>query len=139
MDEFNFNNNPEIGTSITKLKNKREEQNNNDELRLLINNLSDRLDYIETKSVDSVQINNSIKKEKKNIDYKSIKKETKINYKEIIIYMIVFILLTNTFIITTIYNIPFIKNINSPYPNLIIRTLLFGLVVYLYIKYFKTA
>ena len=137
MEEFNFNNNTDIGSSITKLKNKREEQNDNDDLLLLIKNLSDRLDYIETKSVDSVQINNPIKKEKKNIDYKSIKKETKINYNEIFIYMIIFILLTNTFIITTIYNIPFIKNINSPYPNLIIRTLLFGLIVYLYKKYYK--
>ena len=65
------------------------------------------------------------------------KKETKFNYMEIIIYMVIFVLLTNTFIIGVIYNLPFIKTINSPYPNLILRTLLFGLLVYLYKKYLK--
>lgn len=142
MDEFNFNNNAEIGSSIKNLKNDKVKQPDNNDLLLLIKNLSDKLDNIETKNVDvdSVQINNPIKKEKKIVEInKSIKKETKINYKDIFVYMIIFILLTNTFIIGIIYNIPFIKNINSPYPNLFLRTLLFGLIVYLYKRYFKKA
>jgi len=141
MDEFNFNNNPEIGTPISNLKNYKEKQsNNNAELHLLIKDLSDRLDDIETKNIDSVQLNKPIKKDKKNVDLnKFIKKETRINYIEIIIYMIIFILLNNKFTIEIIYNLPFIKTINSPYPNLILRTLLFGLIVYLYKKFFKKA
>lgn len=138
MDEFNFKNNSEIGSSVAKLKNNRGKQDDSDELRLLINELSDRIDDIETKSVDSVQLNKPIKKDKRNVESnKSIKKETKFNYMEIITYMVIFVLLTNTFIIGVIYNLPFIKTINSPYPNLILRTLLFGLLVYLYKKYLK--
>ena len=137
MDEFNFKNNSDIGSSVAKLKNNRSKQDDTDDLRSLINELSDRIDDMEIRSVDSVQLNKPIKKDKKNVESnKSIKKETKFNYMEIIIYMVIFVLLTNTFIIGIIYNLPFIKN-NSPYPNLILRTLLFGLLIYLYKKYLK--
>jgi hypothetical protein len=73
------------------------------------------------------------------MEYEKPKKKNKknIKYKEIIIFMIFFILLTNKYIIELIYKIPYINNLNNPYPNLIIRTILFGLLIFLYKKYIK--
>jgi len=66
--------------------------------------------------------NKPIKKEKPNI-----MKE----YKDIIINVLIFNLLNNKFIIEFIYDkIPFVKKYNSPYPNLIIRSILFGLIIW---------
>jgi len=56
---------------------------------------------------------------------------------EILIYILIFMILNNKFIINFIFNyIPYIKNINNPYPNLLIRALFFGLILYLYKKYY---
>jgi len=133
MDEFNLKNESDIGTSISKLK-KKEKQPTNDDILILINEITDRLDNIETKKVDSVQLyNKPVKKEEKNVLLNN--KPIKNNYIEVFIYMIIFVLLNNIFIIGIIYKLPFIKNINSPYPNLILRTLLFGLIIFIYKKY----
>jgi hypothetical protein len=46
-------------------------------------------------------------------------------------------ILNNKFIIDIIFNyVPYIKNINNPYPNLLIRSLIFGLILYFYKKYY---
>ena len=137
MNEFNLDNSYEIGTPTTKLKNKN--QTNNDELFNLIKDLENRLDNIETSNtIDSLQVNTtSIKKPKKVTSHKKIINNEKCKYTELIFFMIIFILLNDKFTIETIYKLPYFKNINSPYPNLILRTLLFGLLVYLYKKFIK--
>lgn len=140
MDEFNFDDNNNIGTSVSKLKSNIK---NNDELFVLIKDLEDRLDNIElsNNTSESLLINtDSIKQDDQNpIKQKKSKsiKQTKINYQEIIIYMVIFILLNTKMIIEFIYKIPHLTSINSPYPNLIIRGLIFGLVIYLYKKFIK--
>jgi len=58
-------------------------------------------------------------------------------YKDIIMNVLFFILLNNKFIIEFIYDkIPFVKKYDSPYPNLLIRSALFGLIIWS-IKKFK--
>jgi purine-cytosine permease-like protein len=144
MEEFNLDNNFEIGTSISKLKNSNKKQTDYNDLLILIKNLSDRLDDIENNNIDSIQmIDKPIKKEKEkkkrtdlNHTSNNIKKEEKkCNFIELFVYIIIFILLNDQFTVKTIYNIPFFKNVNNPYPNLILRTILFGLLIYLYKKY----
>jgi hypothetical protein len=45
--------------------------------------------------------------------------------------VLIFILLNNKFIIELIYDkIPFVKKYDSPYPNLLIRSALFGLIIW---------
>jgi len=52
-------------------------------------------------------------------------------YKDIIMNVLIFILLNNKFIIEFIYDkIPFVKKYDSPYPNLLIRSALFGLIIW---------
>jgi hypothetical protein len=54
----------------------------------------------------------------------------KIEFKEVIITMLLFIVLNNKIIIEMIYEkIPYVKIIQSPYPNLIIRTIIFGIIL----------
>jgi len=53
------------------------------------------------------------------------------DYKDIIINVLIFNLLNNKFIIEFIYDkVPFVKKYNSHYPNLIIRSILFGLIIW---------
>jgi len=145
MDEFNFDNNFEIGTSISKIKNKKIKQpkyndnnnnnNNNTEIINLIKDLETRLDDIESLNIhETIQINTDTDINKKN-SIKSNKKKESFNYKDVIIYMLFFIIINNQFFIEFIYKFPYI-NKNSPYPNLFIRTFIFGLSVYLFKKYF---
>jgi hypothetical protein len=117
MDEFNFDNNFDIGTPISKLKNKKKSQN--DDILFLIKDLENRLDKIESSNILQINKNNII------------------SYKDIIIYIISFILLNNDYIIKIIYKIPHVNSINSPYPNLIIRTFIFGIIIYLYKIFYK--
>lgn len=56
--------------------------------------------------------------------------------RHILISILLFMLLNNKFIIEFIYDrIPFMNTIESPYPNLILRSIIFGLTLYL-IQYF---
>lgn len=58
------------------------------------------------------------------------------NYREILIHMLLFMVLNNKVIIELIYNrIPYMKKYDSPYPNLIIRTLIFGIILFLIKKF----
>lgn len=59
-------------------------------------------------------------------------KRTKFKYIDIMIYVLFFILLNNKFIIEIIYNkIPYMKTYESTYPNLILRSLIFGILVFI--------
>jgi hypothetical protein len=60
----------------------------------------------------------------------------KVDYKEILICMVLFMVLNNKIIIELIYErVPYIKVIESPYPNLIFRTLIFGIAFFLVKKF----
>ena len=63
------------------------------------------------------------------------KKSCLIDKIEIIICILLFMLLNNKLIIGIIYNIPLLQKINSPYPNLLIRTIIFGVILYLIKKF----
>jgi hypothetical protein len=130
MNDFNFDDNVEIGTSVSKLKKKRMSSNNND-LFSLIKDLEDRLDTIETTNTINPFQESIPKKNKKT----KPNEEPKLKYTELIIYMIIFILLNDKFTVGLFYKLPNFKS--SPYPNLIVRTLLFGIIVYLYKRYVK--
>ena len=129
MDEFNFDINSEIGTSVSKLK--KTKVKNDDELYNLIKDLENRLEDIELSNSNTIQLNTKPVKKINKLD------DIKINYKDLIFLIIIFILLNDSSMITLIYNIPYLKNMNNPYPNLIIRTLLFGLLFFIYKKYIK--
>lgn len=130
MNDFNFDDNVEIGTSVSKLKKKRMSSNNND-LFSLIKDLEDRLDTIETTSaIESLQESTPTKKNKK-----SKNEEPKFKYTELIVYMIIFLLLNDKFTVGLVYKLPNFQS--SPYPNLILRTLIFGTLVYLYKRFVK--
>ena len=90
--------------------------------------------------------NGELKSEPKKIlsEQKEIKKEenslfTKIlswEYLDIILYVLIFMLLNNKFVIEIIYDrVPYIKSIESPYPNLILRSLVFGILIFLIKKF----
>lgn len=57
-------------------------------------------------------------------------------HREILVFCLLFILLNNKFIIEFIYDrFQFVRTINSPYPNLIIRSLIFGFIIYIIKKF----
>lgn len=57
-------------------------------------------------------------------------------YLDIIIYVLIFMLLNNKFIIELIYTrVPYIKTIKNPYINLILRSIVFGLLIFLIKKF----
>jgi hypothetical protein len=98
--------------------------------------LESRLDNLEeSKPIESVQVSIEPKKIINKINNTSNKVSLK--YSELIIYLILFILLNNQFTVTLIHNLPYFNKSNSSYPNLILRTLLFGLIIYLFKKYVK--
>lgn len=135
MNEFNFNDESEIGTSVSKLKNPIMNPNNNDaELYGLIKNIENRLEDLELSNTNSIQLQpKPLKKPKNNNNISN----NNFNYKDIIFIMISFLLLNDKFTIELIYKLPFINNMDRPYPNLIIRTIVFGLLFFLYKKYIK--
>ena len=138
MNEFNLDNNIELGTSVSKLQNIRNKQlndkENNNDLKDLIKDLENRLDNLEESNpIDSVQVSNESRKKK---NKPKINNNT-IKYSELIIYMIIFILLNNKITVTIIHNLPYFNKSLNPYPNLILRTLLFGLIIYLYKRFIK--
>jgi hypothetical protein len=195
MDEFNFDIDNEIGTSINQLK----KQNISDKIQFDYDKLQEHFNSEQLKETSSknneYDINNinKIKKQKnintfiKELEYnldnfdhinlneplpvnftkamipkKDIVSNTKqeiiaptiqkkttsevinnlkstiidFNYREILILMLLFMVLNNKVIIELIYTrVPYMNNYNSPYPNLIVRTLLFGIILFLIKKF----
>jgi len=98
-------------------------------------------------SKNLVPSNNQVHKLEQTINIKpnaviSEKKEEPIYYKifnehrDIIMNVLIFILLNNKFIIEIIYNnIPFVQKLDSPYPNLLIRGIIFGFLIWLIKKF----
>jgi hypothetical protein len=57
------------------------------------------------------------------------------NNTELLIFILLFIILNNKFIIEVLEN--YIPYMNSSYPNLIFRSILFGFIIYKYKKYYN--
>jgi len=60
-----------------------------------------------------------------------------LNYenRNIILYILLFMILNNKFIIQIIYDIPYINKISSTIPNLLLRSFIFGLIIFLIKKF----
>jgi hypothetical protein len=57
---------------------------------------------------------------------------------EVLIYILIFMILNNKFIIDLIFNfVPYMNSFNNTYPNLLIRSVIFGLLVFIYKKYYS--
>ena len=149
MDEFNIDfNDSNIGTSISKLKNSKKskkvnmnkfvkkieddifhENNSNENIQLQRN-------LMQPEYEDSIKINKNINIDNKKDNIKDVCMDYKI-YIDILVYMILFYILCNKIIIDFIYNniiysnISYVPNINI---NLVIRTLLFGFLIFFYQK-----
>lgn len=97
------------------------------------NKLIEQIEQLEKTPQDSVQMT---KTPEENQGFRGIlSRITNFEYIDIILYVLIFMLLNNKFIIGLIYRAPFIRTIASPYPNLIIRSLIFGLSIYLIKKF----
>lgn len=57
-------------------------------------------------------------------------------HRDILVLCLLFILLNNKFIIEFVYDrFEFVRTVNSPYPNLLIRSLIFGIIIYIIKKF----
>jgi hypothetical protein len=113
-------------------KNKRINQPINNFIRDLENNL-DNLNVKPIINTPRVSINEDKNEYIPNIELNS----GCIIHREIFISMLLFMIINNKIIIELIYNyIPSFQRMESPYPNLLLRTIIFGLILYL-IKKFK--
>jgi len=88
-----------------------------------------------TKQEKTKQPIQSIQKEETLVD--NVKKFfNSIDFREIVICLLLFMVLNNKIIIELIYNkIPYIQNIDSPYPNLLLRTVVFGIILIIIKKF----
>jgi hypothetical protein len=67
---------------------------------------------------------------------KSLNKIYNFKHRDIILYILLFMLLNNKFVIELVYEkVPFVKLLDNPYPNLLIRSILFGMLIYLIKKF----
>lgn len=65
-----------------------------------------------------------------------VKTDNSINI-ELLIFILLFIVLNNKFVIDTINMIPYLFHVDFLQPNLLIRGLIFGLLIYYYKKYYE--
>jgi subtilase family serine protease len=79
-------------------------------------------------SVETIKVNTQqVEKKGKKFGFK---------YLDIFLYVLIFMLLNNKFIIELIYDrVPYIKSMDSPYPNLILRSIVFGILIFLIKKF----
>jgi hypothetical protein len=142
IQSFNYDNNREelinkmtstIDNNIIDAKTPRKKQNINKFVRNLENNLDNYNERIPDK-LTKQKINSYVLEPMTNINNEQ-KKSCLIDKIEIIICILLFMLLNNKLIIGIIYNIPLLQKINSPYPNLLIRTIIFGVILYLIKKF----
>ena len=156
MEDFDIDPNQEIGTSVSKIKNTTETDidydkildslQNSETLKTIskdvnigqfVKNVELDLDKMNSNNISINLSQDNIKPENKNMEVNTQNVFDNFKHRDIVLYVLIFMLLNNKFIIEIIYDrIPFMKNINSPYPNLIIRGLLFGVIIY-FIKKFN--
>lgn len=58
------------------------------------------------------------------------------NNVELLIFIVLFILLNNKFFVDIVNSIPYVNINDNMYPNLIIRSIIFGFIIYTYKKYY---
>ena len=148
MDEFgiDLDNSENVGTSVLKLN---ETNNKKDYIENFKNNLeTEKLSTRPKKHINMDKIIKNIEMDINNFDdYNDIKspkspkktiiiEDSKSESKDYIIYMLIFMLLNNKLIIEYIYKIlVFVPVLNSPVPNLVLRTVLFGVIIFVIKKY----
>ena len=112
--------------------NDNDNDNNNDDDNNNNNNNNNNNDY----SDESSDKHENIKKKENYSILKKIKKFILEDNKDLMIIILIFVLLNTHFIINLINNkVSFIKDINNIYPNLIIRTIIFSIILYILKKY----
>jgi hypothetical protein len=102
-------------------------QNINNFIKKLENNLDNFNKPTPKNQTIEPMLNTNNKQKNQNL----IKKICNFEYIEILISILLFMLLNNKLIIEIIYSIPLLQKINSPYPNLLIRAMIFGLILFL--------
>ena len=168
MEEFNFNSEDNVGSSVSKLK---EDKNKNLDLQPLLKpkrrlnmqkfarKVENDLDNITFDIVHPANVTNDLllsqnkannkadnKADNKTDNKADNKADNKTDnyticglpnkYRDIIINILLFMLLNNKFVIDIINNnIPIISKYNSPWPNLVLRSVVFGLIIILVKKY----
>lgn len=86
--------------------------------------------------IDTIKINNQSNKNEEQSMISNVYSNFN-KHIDVMLYMLFFMLLNNKFIIEFIYNkIPYMTKYNSPYPNLIFRSIIFALLILLLKKYY---
>lgn len=105
-----------------------------------VRNLETNIENLNKKPISSIQLNGEeIPKIEKPVEVKEksyIDMMVEFKYLDIIISVLLFTLLNNKVVIELIYRLPYINNIDSHLPNLIIRSIIFGLLLYIIKKYY---
>jgi hypothetical protein len=112
--------------------------NNQPQPMNMTKNMLKNMEPPKTNNLNSIKIKEKFTetKQESNVLSKEYLFDLLYSNRELLIIMVIFMILNNKIIIEFIYDkAPLVKNYDSPYPNLIIRTLLFGLIVYLSKKY----
>jgi len=146
MHDFNYDNNRndlinKMSRTIDNntIRNVETSQSKKQNINNFVRNLEINLDNLNQPTPEKLtteKINNNVEQKKSNVIEKPlINKICKFEYMDILICMVLFILLNNKLVIESIYNISLLDNINSPYLNLFIRALIFGLILFLTKKF----
>lgn len=121
----------DIDNKIKPKKTKKKSINMNNFVRDLETNLENLSKKpIQYDNINSINLKGNINNEKSSTFYEQC---IEFKYLDIIFSILLFLLLNNKLSIETIYKIPYI---DSPYPNLIIRSIIFGLLLFLIKKYY---
>ena len=117
-----------------KKKNLSRKEKKNINMNNFVRNLETNLDNLgkSNNNINSIKIKKNVNITK---DKSYLAQFVEYKYLDILISMLLFLLLNNKLTIETIYRILSL-NIDNPYPNLIIRTIIFGALIFLIKKYY---
>ena len=114
-------------------KNDSKKSKKNINMNHFVRNLEMNIDNLSKKQSDSVQLN--VISEKKQ-EYKTLYQEfLEFKYIDIIFSVLLFMLLNNRLTIETLYRLPYMDPSYSTFPNLLLRTTLFGAILFLIKKF----
>ena len=124
----------DIDNKIKPKKTKKKSINMNNFVRDLetnLENLSKKPSQYD--NISSINLKGNINNEKSGGSRTFYEQCIEFKYLDIIFSILLFLLLNNKLSIEIIYKIPYI---DSPYPNLLIRSIIFGLLIFLIKKYY---
>lgn len=148
MEDFGIDLNNEIGTRVDSIKKYNNETDTDIDYDKILKNLNNDMnkEFVRDIEKDLIKPSNFKKsnlKKKENFvtylenvapvpDIEINKNSTSIIKKnsDLLISILLFLLLNNKIMIEFMYKLPIIKSLESPYPNLILRTLIFGIILY---------